>query len=185
MSKYFEALEARLASEAVDAEVGATGLKTWLAVELSKLGLRKHQIDSMLLHARRSIAQTDGKSIDAEELLLGSARPDGPKLRMPNGMQAHGKFVIASKAKRHTLIAYRFEVARTGGAGIPPFVRYDFDFKPHADPVNHPQAHLHPGHADVRVPAPVLRPKELLQWFLTMAAWPGVAVDGAMAALRP
>jgi hypothetical protein len=60
------------------------------------------------------------------------------------------------------LVAYRFQIDLPEGS-MPKFLRFDLNSASHQDPVVEPRCHLHPGNDDLRTPAPLLHPVEVLQ----------------------
>jgi len=70
------------------------------------------------------------------------------------------------------ILSYSFRVhAPDAAPSTPAYLRYDFDLTAQHDPAHHPRSHLHPGHKNLRAPAPVLTPRELIGWFLGLQVW--------------
>lgn len=64
------------------------------------------------------------------------------------------------------LFAYRFHV-RFPAHSVPQFVRIDLNRPGGAiDPLAEPRSHLHPGSDDLRLPAPIMSPQQLVHTFL-------------------
>lgn len=79
--------------------------------------------------------------------------------------------VRACRDKPLELIAYDFELCFPGAAvrdgGLPRFVRFDLNQPGHENESRGLRSHLHPGHDDLSVPAPLMTPLEVLDVFVT------------------
>jgi hypothetical protein len=110
--------------------------------------------DMIRLHRERNAAAiTLGPSIDKGETDKHFLFPSGARL----------SFFLSLKAVEagSRLIAYRYHLHLGSNARFE-FLRFDLNKEQNANPLREPRCHIHLGTANVRVPAVVLDPFELL-----------------------
>jgi hypothetical protein len=114
-----------------------------------------------------SLVQMTGKP-NAERVLVCGTR-GGTQFVRSDGVACNFRIVVVENGNSLALCSYAFHVDSPDQA-IPPFLRWEFSFerKPNVSATREPLAHMHPGHDQVRLPAPVLSPKELITCFLAV-----------------
>jgi len=91
-----------------------------------------------------------------------------------DGVRCHFKIVVREVEGGLEPISYALQLDAPDDHRISPrFLRWEYSGKrqPNVDAVKEPLAHVHPGHDDVRLPSPVLGPKELITVFLGLELW--------------
>ncbi len=86
-------------------------------------------------------------------------RDDGAWLHFTLTLECAGKGKRARQVK--SLWAYDFELVFPDGHS-PAFVRFDLNEPEHENEAREIRSHMHPANDDQRLPAPVMRPEELL-----------------------
>lgn len=94
-------------------------------------------------------------------------RPESACLVRDDGAWIHFTVTVIEGRKRTdglVLFAYDFEIvfADHEGDRHPAFVRIDLNTPDHPNAMRDLRSHLHPGHDDLQVPAPILAPEEAL-----------------------
>lgn len=142
-------------------------LLVWMYATLGEHAARGVDVHALIKMSR----QTDG----GERTFLCGER-DGPQFRKRDGLACRFKInVRVSHAQRELhLLSYALQVvAPCEEAATPRFLRWEFsrERKPGVDAAGEPRSHLHPGHQRIRLPSPVMSPKELVSLFVNLTAW--------------
>ncbi|MBI4953787.1 MAG: hypothetical protein HY908_17310 [Myxococcales bacterium] len=94
-------------------------------------------------------------------------RPESARLVRRDGAWFH--FTITVRAGHDALLyvlGYDFELVLLNT--VPPFVRFDLNLPGLAQSSHEPRSHVHPGHDEIRLPAPVLDPLEAIELMLSV-----------------
>jgi hypothetical protein len=97
-------------------------------------------------------------------IALGPSFDKGPTDRhflLKSGARLSFGLTVREANGRSSLVAYRFQL-NLPEIHQPSFYRFDLNEKAHAEPLQEPRCHLHPGSDQVRLPCPVLSPLEIL-----------------------
>lgn len=71
------------------------------------------------------------------------------------------------------ILAYSCEVRLPGAiAALPKFVRFDLNSPDHANETPGLRCHIHPGHDDLQIPAPFMRPLDIVDFCVYGVTWP-------------
>ena len=110
------------------------------------------------------------KEKDARLVLCGER--SGPSYRRKDGLACNFVVVVREQENGLEVLSYAMHLAAPDGAQ-PGFLRWEYERerKDGVDAIREPLAHLHPGHDQVRLPAPILSPRELVAAFLGLPAW--------------
>ena len=99
-------------------------------------------------------------------------RGDRPRFLRRDGAWFHFTITVrVSRGRPLLLIAYDFELCfpvdlAKDSAGFPRFVRFDLNEPAHGNESKGLRCHMHPGHDNLMVPAPLMSPLELLDLFV-------------------
>lgn len=118
------------------------------------------------------LVQWSTPSADGACVLLCGER-DGKAFERSDGLRCNFKINLRKSDKHLELLSYAMHVDAPGDDVHPRFLRWEFQpaRKPGVHAIREPLAHLHPGHDRVRVPSPVLSPRELVAVFLGLERW--------------
>ncbi len=125
---------------------------------------------------------------DGEVLLVNGGegfdkgQPAGEFFLFKDGARLSFSLAVDYRTRPPRLMSYRFFLRLPSG-GQPAFVRLDLNPGLKESALVEPRSHIHPGHDDVRLPAPVMSPLEILGTLL----FSGIAsyVRGAVRPCRP
>jgi hypothetical protein len=138
-----------------------TQLKVWTVTHLRPVAARGIDVEALV--------QMTGRA-GAERTLRCGDR-DGAQFVRRDGLSCHFLINLLETPTGLQLLSYAFHVDAPGST--PAFLRWEYAVsrKAGVDAVKEPLAHLHPGHDDVRLPAPVLGPREIIAVFLGLERW--------------
>lgn len=159
-----EARDERLVTEPPPEKLSMTGLLVWTKKQLHDVAARDVNVHSLVQISART----------QRERALTCGRRDGPFFVRSDGVRCHFIIDVREVGKELRLLSYVMHLdAPEGHPAAPSFLRWEYqrERRPGVDAVKEPLAHLHPGHDHVRVPAPVLSPKELITVFLGVELW--------------
>ena len=91
--------------------------------------------------------------------------PSRPHFRRKDGSWFDFSITVREVGGRLELLAYDFELRLAPGMGVP-FLRFDLNLPDHRNQDRELRCHLHPGHDDILVPAPLMSPIEVLALFI-------------------
>lgn len=133
--------------------------------------IKPHVADADLARVTLSTANQNGA--EATLVALGERKAAWIQLSGTT-FSSHGQFTLRLSKGEWVIVAYSFQIDRSDPpAGAPSYIRYDYTETAHADAVKEPWSHLTPGDDNIRVPAPVLSPIELVHLFITAPKWWG------------
>lgn len=119
---------------------------------------------------------------DGTAVYINGATEDDPFVRTSDNAGFNFGVTIAVDPRGHlALVAYRFHVKYVSGC-VPSYARIDLNRTAKPDSLFEPQAHVHPGAKDLRLPTPLMHPLELLDYMIYggPADVPCVSVSGGM-----
>lgn len=120
-------------------------------------------------HRHVAVTRTDNNA-----WVLTCGRPEHRLLRQDGLACAMIATFVTAPGGGDRLVSYAMDIRPPDNfLGSPRFLRWEYQDTPKigVDPFLEPRSHLHPGHPDVRIPAPPLTPREMLIWFAHMPAW--------------
>lgn len=88
-------------------------------------------------------------------------QPEGRFFDFSDGSRLSFGCTIDYRAASPSLLAYRFHLRFPPG-GRPAFLRLDLNPEPKENSLVEPRCHIHPGVEEVRLPAPLMSPLEIL-----------------------
>jgi hypothetical protein len=88
-----------------------------------------------------------------------------PHFERSDGAWFDFSIIVRDLKGKLELLAYDFEIRMAAGMGVP-FLRFDLNHPGHGNEKRELRCHLHPGHDDILVPAPLMSPFELLALFI-------------------
>lgn len=159
-----ERRDVRVTSNVPVEECNMASLKVWTQRYLRTVAARGVDVESLV--------QMSGPAGGERVLVCGDR--DGPSFERCDGVRCHFKIVVRESRGQLETISYVMHVdAPTGRAASPSFLRWECapTRKSGVDALKEPLSHLHPGHDHVRLPSPVLSPKELIVVFLGLELW--------------
>ncbi len=121
-----------------------------------------------------TLIQQKGERRGPQSVVCG--KRDGSSFERLDGLKCHFKMTVLEKGsgknKQIEVLSYVLHVDGQSEA-CPSFLRWEFatERKHNVDAVKEPLSHLHPGHDHIRLPSPVLSPKELIGVFLGLENW--------------
>jgi len=139
-------------------------LRTWAQRLLNRVCVRGEALRLVNLE----------RSQDGTAWVLTCGRRDSRLLRQDGLACAMIATFVAHPDGGYRVQSYAMDIRpRDNFSGSPSFLRWEYQDSPKTgvDPFLEPRSHLHPGHPDVRLPAPPLNPREILIWFAHMPAW--------------
>ena len=140
---------------------------------------------SLLIWTQTHLRSVAAAGVDAYGLVQMAGRPhaerilvcgerEGASFVRRDGVRCHFVIVVRERDDALDLISYVLHVDAPEGEGpCPRFLRWEYspERKDGVDAVKEPLAHFHPGHDHIRIPSPVLSPKELIAVFLCLERW--------------
>jgi len=88
-----------------------------------------------------------------------------PHLRRSDGAWFDFSITVREVGGVVELLAYNFEIRLPSCHGVP-FLRFDLNPPGHDNEARELRCHLHAGHDDLQIPAPLMSPREVLTLFL-------------------
>jgi hypothetical protein len=158
-----ELRDVRIVDAAPIEECNMTQLLVWTKNALRKVAARGVNVDSLV--------RMDGDPNRQRTLVCGD-RKERAFVRQ-DGVRCNFKINVLERGKKLTLLSYALHLDAPTEHRAPTFLRWEFEQsrKAGVDAIKEPLAHLHPGHDAVRVPSPVLSPKELILLLLGTDLW--------------
>lgn len=152
---------------------------------VSALPGEKCKMTSLLVWAQTHLKAVAARGVDVESLvqmtgpaggerILVCGERDGAFFERSDGVRCHFKIAVRESGGELALLSYVLHLdAPKGHTACPPFLRWEYSptRKSGVDALKESLSHLHPGHDHVRVPSPVLSPKELITLFLGLELW--------------
>ncbi|MRG94771.1 hypothetical protein [Polyangium spumosum] len=136
-------------------------------IRTSPADINKHVLllDEPPRHVRKHL-EKEGLHQGASCIVLGSEKNQCRDRALPHIERSDGAwfdFTITVRKGKGALelLAYDFELRLPPGMGAP-FLRFDLNLPAHRNEERELRCHLHPGSDDILVPAPLMRPAELL-----------------------
>jgi hypothetical protein len=119
---------------------------------------------------QRFVRVTESKHVQGASEVVGGKinfRRDASvaELRTTGGGWVTFSACVKPEGERLALLGYNFE--RVFENGHIEFIRFDLNFEGQANQARGLRSHMHPGHDDWMLPAPILAPHELLDVMLT------------------
>jgi hypothetical protein len=154
-----EGRDLRITTAAATDSVPVTSLLAWAQAQVQKVGAQN----------RIQLSRRDG----AERVLAGGSR-GGPYLTHRNGLRCSFEFVLIEQPGGAGIQSYSMELRPPEDhSKAPAFLRWEYTpvRKEDVDAIREPLAHVHPGHDEVRLPAPVHTVKELILMFTHTDLW--------------
>lgn len=141
-----------------------TQLLVWTKIQLRAVAASGVDADKLV--------QITGDHQRERALVCGDRK--GLEFIRQDGIACNFKIVVREVGSSLELLSYVLHLnAPKDHQTGPLFLRWEYapERKKNVDAVKEPLAHLHPGHDHVRVPSPVLSPKELISVFLSVELW--------------
>ena len=92
---------------------------------------------------------------------------ESARLIRPDGWWFHFTITVNETPDGLDVMAYNFELVMPDV--VPGFIRFDLNLPDHRNVRRDLRSHLHPGHDDILVPAPILDPIEALNLMISLA----------------
>ena len=160
-----EGRDSRILSATPVAEPGRLNqLVTWTKRKLRSVAASGVNVENLVQRGK-----------DGDKVTLICGRRGETAFEREDGLRCLFKMNFLEENKSLKLLSYALEIRSPSSDSkvSPLFLRWEYVFEKseRLDPIFEPQSHLHPGHRDIRVPAPVLSPKELIALFLGLQKW--------------
>jgi hypothetical protein len=144
----------------------AESVRTVIRVLLKQLVSKDHL-------ARVTLRESTHNGAAATLVALGERK--GPWIALSSTtFSCHGQFTLRQTKAGWIVVAYSVQIDRSDApAGAPSYIRHDYTETAHDNAVKEPWSHVTPGDDNIRIPAPVLSPIELVHLFISAPQWWG------------